>query len=208
MSGYPPAPWNIRPERTPEASYVVWSASGAVASDIQSLDAARVIQAAPELFEFAKMLCLATRPTEVDVAAQLDLGEVLAFCRLMRRKVEQSPNRSSQLDSIGRESTSTPPPTPSRSEVEAAKARALNNPAPVSTAITSRPFDEQFQTVLRKISEDALLEGISLKDLASEAGISRAQFSRWRRETPLTIRTVTKLQFTLAARQSRTRDAI
>ena len=65
-----------------------------------------------------------------------------------------------------------------------------------------RTFDELFREAIDQIYEDTRESGIPLIDLAEEVGISRAQFSRWRRSPPATIRAVTKLQEAIKARKA------
>jgi AraC-like DNA-binding protein len=58
----------------------------------------------------------------------------------------------------------------------------------------SHQFDEVFRATLDQIIQDAKASGLSMQRLAKLAGISRAQFSRWRTTLPLTVQTITKLQ--------------
>jgi hypothetical protein len=164
MPHRPPAHWIIRVDETSgERTHSVWHGDECIAAGIRSIEDARMIRKAPELYALARSL------DEV-IAPPADSDYVAPFPQ--RKPPRRAPRRG-------------------KASVESVEVAAPARPAMASR---QRPFDEVFQAAVDQIYRDAKASRLPLIRLAEEAGISRAQFARWKKKTPLTIKLVTELQ--------------
>jgi hypothetical protein len=67
--------------------------------------------------------------------------------------------------------------------------------------MSKKSFSVVFNEALDAITSEALLLDVPMAELCSDAGISRATPSRWKRRPPRTVQTVVKLEAALAKRR-------
>ena len=64
----------------------------------------------------------------------------------------------------------------------------------VRAGAPAETFERQFQSRLDKIQERGKAAGLTLTDICRLAGIARATPDRWRKQTPLSVTLVDKME--------------
>ena len=172
------ARWGIHSEVLDgSVCHSVWSGSKRIAGNIGSIEEASIVRAAPELLAFAQTIVrlMRSHPT-----SQPSLAIALEVCRNI---IE-----TAQL-----------PCAPPSSDLSHAQADTADVLSKISNTPPRPLFDELFKAALDEIRDEALRSGWTLQHLAKHVGISRAQFTRWRKCPPVTIKAVAKLQAALRA---------
>ena len=91
MSGYTPSPWSIRVQRSEGGQPLsIWYGSKEIATGISGIEDARIIEAAPLLFEFARALCSVVLPNAEHLRTAVNPTEVLSVCRAMLPVIERA----------------------------------------------------------------------------------------------------------------------
>ena len=85
MLSYTPSPWQIQTDAAffQPRQFAILAGTIEIASGIKTLADARLVRAAPELFEFARALCAVVLPDALDFDEQNDPSVVLALCDVM-----------------------------------------------------------------------------------------------------------------------------
>jgi len=192
-NGLKPCQLTIRSEMSGGAfTHSIWRDGQRIATDIASFEDAQTVSAAPELLEFARTLLKLVR---ADTDEAPSIPEIVRICQKIAATVEGLAETASPAPSDGL------PPLPSHRNPPAgitaavAKATASNSQLPL--------FDKVFKSTVRQIRTEATDAGWTLQRLSSELGMSRAQFSRWEKSIPKTVRAVTKLQTAVRTDPSR-----
>ena len=89
-------PWRVRSKATPGGlRYAVHGRSNEVASGIENLADAHLIEAAPELFEFARALCALALPDASHLGVESDPREIASLCRAMAPTISRMSGKPS-----------------------------------------------------------------------------------------------------------------
>jgi hypothetical protein len=182
--GLKPSQWTIRSEMTGGAfKHSIWSGDRRIAADIASLEEAQTVSAAPELLKFVRTILKLAR-AGADKATSLP--EIVNICKELTASAGGVADVANPVPSAGHPTLPSPRRPHQGPMVAAAKTTASKSPSPL--------FDEVFRSTVGQIRHEAMAAGWTLQRLASELGMSRAQFSRWEKSIPKTVQAVTKLQ--------------
>lgn len=68
--------------------------------------------------------------------------------------------------------------------------------------MSDKPFDDVFKERVANVEERAKAVGLNFTSVCKQAGISRATPDRWRKETPKTVKLLTKMEEIVAEKEA------